>query len=72
MFVGMKKENFAAQRLWQDRVRRVKSKNGYIGSGNWIYAFKGNQFEVNGYANGRGAWGTDYDISKRMPPSDES
>jgi len=42
----------------------IEGKPGFVGSGHWRYEYKGNIFEVDGTASGRGFWGTDYGIFK--------
>jgi hypothetical protein len=43
-------------------IKRLEGKAGFVGSGKWLYEFKGKKFEVSGGANGKGFWGTDYSI----------
>lgn len=45
-------------------AKMVSGRNGFVGSGNWIYEFKDEKYEVVARANGRGFWGTDYCIYK--------
>ena len=39
-----------------------KLRHGYVGSGEWIYKMGDSTFKIDGQANGRGFWGTDYYI----------
>lgn len=45
-------------------IKKISGKSGFVGSGEWIYEYKGNKFKVYGSANGKGFWGTDYCIEK--------
>jgi hypothetical protein len=42
----------------------IKGRAGFVGSGKWTYKFNDKKFEVSGYANGKGFWGTDYSITE--------
>lgn len=52
----------------QDRyykeVEQVEREPGFVGSGRWVYSFKGERFEVRGSSNGKGFWGTTYRVEK--------
>ncbi len=45
-------------------VIKIKAHSGFVGSGNWMYQYKGKTFEIDGHANGRGFWGTNYSINQ--------
>ncbi len=46
--------------LWEEQVKKLDGRSGFVGSGRWTYEYKGVKFEIDGHANGRGFWGTTY------------
>lgn len=49
-------------------IIKVEGKTGFVGSGRWVYQMNieasNELFEVEGFANGKGFWGTDYSIRR--------
>jgi hypothetical protein len=59
LWVKSKKRN---EVLRNPEVKFITGRTGYVGSGEWQYEYKGIKIAVEGHANGKGFWGTNYSI----------
>jgi len=65
LWIARKKDKPGAKEKFEAAgIAFLEGKAGFVGSGHWKYEYKGNIFEISGYASGRGFWGTDYSIRK--------
>lgn len=64
LWLNNEKDKPGAYEKFKAQVKQIEGKPGFVGSGKWIFEYKGKKYEVYGSASGRGFWGTDYSISK--------